>query len=54
MRPLTMRFTHRSIAALLLFVFSIVGWMVAEAHGIAGKDAEFVAQNQGVQVFPFL
>jgi hypothetical protein len=30
------------------------GVLPAEAHGIAGKDAEFVAQNDGVQIFPFL
>jgi hypothetical protein len=45
----------RSIAALLLVVFSLAaGCAVVEAHGIAGKDAEFVAQNHGVQIFPFL
>jgi HupE / UreJ protein len=45
----------RSIAALLLVVFSFAaGCGVVEAHGIAGKDAEFVAQNHGVQIFPFL
>jgi hypothetical protein len=44
----------RSIAAALLFVFCLGASLVADAHGIAGKDAEFVAQNQGVQIFPFL
>jgi hypothetical protein len=45
----------RSIAALLLAVLSLAaGCAVVEAHGIAGKDAEFVAQNHGVQIFPFL
>ena len=49
-----MRSTCRSIAAVALLVLSTRAWRVAEAHGIAGKDAEFVAQNSGVQVFPFL
>lgn len=49
-----MRASERSIAALVLFVLSLGGAIVAEAHGIAGKDAEFVAQNSGVQIFPFL
>ena len=45
----------RSIAALLLAVFSLAaGCAVVEAHGIAGKDAEFVAQNQGAHIVPFL
>jgi hypothetical protein len=44
----------RSIAALVLLVSSGGMWLSAEAHGIAGKDAEFVAQNSGVQIFPFL
>ena len=26
----------------------------AEAHGIAGKDATFVAETEGPQIFPFL
>src|SRR6187551_3700096 len=45
---------RRSIAALALLVLSLGGVLSAEAHGIAGKDAEFVAQNSGVQIFPFL
>jgi hypothetical protein len=49
-----MRSTSRSIAALVLLVFSAGAWLCADAHGIAGKDAEFVAQNTGVQIFPFL
>jgi hypothetical protein len=49
-----MRSTLRSIAALALLVFSLLGGVAAEAHGIAGKDAEFVAQNSGPHVFPFL
>ena len=49
-----MRSTSRSIAALVLLVLSAGAWLSAEAHGIAGKDAEFVAQNAGVQIFPFL
>jgi hypothetical protein len=47
-------YNARSIAALLLAVFSLGAALVADAHGIAGKDAEFVAQNHGVQIFPFL
>ena len=49
-----MRSTPSSIAALALLVLSLCGWLVADAHGIAGKDAEFVAKNSGAQVFPFL
>ncbi|HEU4627486.1 MAG TPA: HupE/UreJ family protein [Steroidobacteraceae bacterium] len=50
-----MRFDTRSIAALLLAVLSLAASCgVAQAHGIAGKDAEFVAQSQGTQIFPFL
>jgi HupE/UreJ protein len=45
---------RRSIAALALLVLSLGGVLPAEAHGIAGQDAEFVAQNHGVQIFPFL
>jgi hypothetical protein len=43
-----------SIAALLLLVFCLVAGPAAEAHGIAGKDAQFVAQNSGPQILPFL
>jgi hypothetical protein len=51
----TLRHTSwRSIAALALLVLSLAGVLPVEAHGIAGKDAEFVAQNHGVQIFPFL
>ncbi len=49
-----MRLTFRSIAALALLVLGIAVASQADAHGIAGKDAEFVARNSGVQVFPFL
>jgi HupE / UreJ protein len=48
------RTPRRSIAALALLVLSLGGVLTAEAHGIAGKDAEFVAQNSGVQIVPFL
>lgn len=45
----------RSIAALLLAVLSLAaGCAVVEAHGISGKDAEFVARNRGAQLIPFL
>ena len=46
--------TARSIAALLLFVSCVGLCLPAAAHGIAGKDAEFVAHSTGAQVFPFL
>jgi hypothetical protein len=48
------RSNARSIAALLLFVLSTGVWLSAEAHGIAGEDAEFVARNSGVQIAPFI
>jgi len=38
----------------VLFVLCLAFGLDAHAHGIAGKDAEFVARNSGVQVFPFL
>jgi HupE/UreJ protein len=41
-------------AAILLFVLCLALGADAQAHGIAGKDAEFVARNSGVQIFPFL
>ena len=37
-----------------LLVLCLAFGLDAHAHGIAGKDAEFVARNSGVQVFPFL
>ena len=43
-----------SIAALALLVLSTLACVAAGAHGIAGKDAAFVAQNSGAQIFPFL
>jgi len=49
-----MRSRVRSAAAAALLVLSIVACLAADAHGIAGKDAEFVARNSGPQIFPFL
>src|SRR4051812_43220923 len=40
------------------FLWRVVPWMLIAgpiaAHGIAGKDAEFVANNTGAHIFPFL
>lgn len=49
-----MRPTFRSIAAVSLLVLSAIACLPADAHGIAGKDAEFVARNSGAQIVPFL
>jgi hypothetical protein len=46
--------SSRHIPWLLLLVLCLACGLDAQAHGIAGKDAEFVARNSGVQVFPFL
>ena len=43
-----------SIAALALFAALCAFMPDALAHGIAGKDADFVANAQGVHIFPYL
>jgi hypothetical protein len=51
----TSALTSKHLAcASLLFMLAMAVCLPAAAHGIGGKDAEFVAQNHGVQVFPFL
>lgn len=47
---MSFRHLRYGIGAVLL----LSGAGVAAAHGIGGKDAAFVAQNVGSQVFPFL
>jgi hypothetical protein len=49
-----MRPTIRSIAVLSLLVLYAIACLPADAHGIAGKDAEFVARNSGAHIVPFL
>ena len=45
-----LRYLRSGIGAVLF----LAGSGIAAAHGIGGKDAAFVAQNVGSQVFPFL
>jgi hypothetical protein len=47
-----MRF--RSAPALFLLLGAVLLPALAAAHGIAGKDATFVAEAKGAQIFPFL
>ena len=55
-----MRFTclrglpAQKLGATALLMATLALGSMAAAHGIAGKDADFVAQNSGVQIFPFL
>ena len=56
-----MRFTclrgitvQKLTATVAVFMASLAFGSLAAAHGIAAKDADFVAQNSGVQIFPFL
>ncbi|MEP7244572.1 MAG: HupE/UreJ family protein, partial [Gammaproteobacteria bacterium] len=49
-----MRSKVRCAASAALLVLSLVACFAVDAHGIAGKDAEFVARNSGPQIFPFL
>jgi hypothetical protein len=53
MKPLTL-IRHPAALATALLALAVAFCTAAEAHGIGGKDAEFVARNSGVQVFPFL
>lgn len=44
----------RALAILALLLLFQLFASVAAAHGVAGKDAEFVAANSGPQALPFL
>lgn len=46
--------SKRMLAYSCIALLAVLASSLANAHGIAGKDAEFVSRNSGVQVFPFL
>lgn len=53
--PKTMlRASKRLLTYSCVALLTALAWALADAHGIAGKDAEFVSRNTGVHVFPFL
>jgi len=48
-----MKQTLRSRTIPILFVFLLLA-AICSAHNVAAKDAEFLKQNQGAQIFPFI